>query len=95
MYFIYRWAKLTATIFVNAGYPVKLFSYVVPTPFIPFSVLKYKCASGIMITASHNPKEDNGYKVVKLISCKHHNSVYCYYFIIGIWPQRSTNRFSG
>ncbi|XP_074029309.1 phosphoglucomutase 2 [Leptinotarsa decemlineata] len=57
-----RWAELTASIFLHAGHPVKLFSEVVPTPFIPFSVRKYKCASGIMITASHNPKEDNGYK---------------------------------
>lgn len=58
-----HWADLTAAIFIHAGYPVRLFSEVVPTPFIPFSVSKYKCASGIMITASHNPKEDNGYKV--------------------------------
>ncbi|KAG5899899.1 hypothetical protein JTB14_002451 [Gonioctena quinquepunctata] len=58
-----RWAELTAAIFLHAGYLVKLFSDVVPTPFVAFSVRKYKCASGIVITASHNPKEDNGYKV--------------------------------
>nr|CAH7728242.1 unnamed protein product [Callosobruchus chinensis] len=58
-----HWAELTAAIFLHAGYPVKLFSMVVPTPYIPFSTRKYKCASGIMVTASHNPKEDNGYKV--------------------------------
>lgn len=40
-----------------------MFSKVCPTPFIPFGVTKYKCAAGIMITASHNPKDDNGYKV--------------------------------
>ncbi|CAG9815403.1 unnamed protein product [Phaedon cochleariae] len=57
-----RWAEITATIMANAGYPVKLFGQMVPTPFIPFSVKKYGCASGIMITASHNPKDDNGYK---------------------------------
>ncbi|CAG9864290.1 unnamed protein product [Phyllotreta striolata] len=58
-----RWAELTATVFVNAGYPVKLFDDVVPTPFVPFSILRYGCASGIVVTASHNPKDDNGYKV--------------------------------
>lgn len=58
-----RWAQLTAAVFLNGGYPVKLFGDVVPTPFIPYSVKKYKCVSGIMVTASHNPKDDNGYKV--------------------------------
>ncbi|ERL95094.1 hypothetical protein D910_12364 [Dendroctonus ponderosae] len=57
-----RWAELTATIFVSAGYKVRLFSDVIPTPFIPFAVKKYGCASGVMVTASHNPKDDNGYK---------------------------------
>ncbi|XP_066247940.1 phosphopentomutase isoform X2 [Euwallacea similis] len=58
-----RWAELTATIFVNSGYQVRLFSEVNPTPCVPFMVRKHGCASGVMITASHNPKEDNGYKV--------------------------------
>ncbi|KAL3269659.1 hypothetical protein HHI36_008721 [Cryptolaemus montrouzieri] len=58
-----RWAELTATIFVQAGYKAKLFGNLVPTPFIPFSVRKYKCAIGVVVTASHNPKDDNGYKV--------------------------------
>lgn len=35
----------------------------VGTPFVPFGVLHHSTAAGIMITASHNPKDDNGYKV--------------------------------
>ncbi|XP_012141602.1 phosphoglucomutase 2 [Megachile rotundata] len=58
-----RFAELTAAIFLAKNMKVYLFSKVVPTPFIPYGVLKYKCAAGIMITASHNPKDDNGYKV--------------------------------
>ncbi|KAH0821329.1 hypothetical protein GEV33_001462 [Tenebrio molitor] len=58
-----RFAELTAAIFLHAGYPVRLFGRVVPTPFVPFAVSKYKTAIGVMVTASHNPKEDNGYKV--------------------------------
>ena len=58
-----RFAELTATIFINAGVPVWLFSKMVPTPFIPFTIYEKKLLAGVMVTASHNPKEDNGYKV--------------------------------
>jgi len=58
-----RWAELTATVLLNRNIPVRLFSEVCPTPFVPFTVLHYKCAAGVMVTASHNPKEDNGFKV--------------------------------
>ncbi|XP_077983669.1 phosphopentomutase-like isoform X2 [Glandiceps talaboti] len=58
-----RFAHLAACICLHAGVPVYLFSQIVPTPFVAYGVLKYGCAGGIMVTPSHNPKEDNGYKV--------------------------------
>ncbi|GLV32537.1 Phosphoglucomutase 2a [Carabus blaptoides fortunei] len=58
-----RFAELTTALFLHRGIRVHLFSAVTPTPFVPFAVTKWKCAAGIMVTASHNPKEDNGYKV--------------------------------
>ncbi|XP_070552652.1 phosphopentomutase-like isoform X2 [Ptychodera flava] len=58
-----RFAELSACIFLHAGVPVYLFSQITPTPFVPYGVVKYGCAVGIMITPSHNPKGDNGYKV--------------------------------
>ncbi|KAK2704286.1 hypothetical protein QYM36_016624 [Artemia franciscana] len=58
-----RFAALTARAFINKGIPVQVFSKICPTPFVPYTILMNKLAAGIMITASHNPKEDNGYKV--------------------------------
>uniref|UniRef100_A0A8C5MHR2 Phosphoglucomutase 2 like 1 n=1 Tax=Leptobrachium leishanense TaxID=445787 RepID=A0A8C5MHR2_9ANUR len=58
-----RLAKLAATVLVSKGVPVFLFSKYVPTPWVPYAVRKLKATAGIMITASHNRKEDNGYKV--------------------------------
>ncbi|KAL6256835.1 hypothetical protein P5V15_011774 [Pogonomyrmex californicus] len=58
-----RFAELTTAIFIANGVKVYLFSTICPTPFIPYTILRYKCAAGIMVTASHNPKDDNGYKV--------------------------------
>ncbi|XP_063702297.1 phosphopentomutase [Culicoides brevitarsis] len=58
-----RFAELSATIFLAEKTPVYLFHTTVPTPFVPFTVLEKRCVAGIMVTASHNPKEDNGYKV--------------------------------
>ncbi|XP_033255654.1 glucose 1,6-bisphosphate synthase-like [Drosophila miranda] len=58
-----RFAQLTSAVFLNSGYKVYLFNRMTPTPFIPFTVSALKCLAGVVVTASHNPKEDNGFKV--------------------------------
>lgn len=58
-----RFAHLAAAAFIGLHIPVHLFSKMVPTPFIPYGVVKFGAAAGLMVTASHNPKDDNGYKV--------------------------------
>ncbi|XP_056417052.1 glucose 1,6-bisphosphate synthase [Hyla sarda] len=58
-----RLAKLTAAVFLSRGVQVYLFSKYVPTPFVPYAVQKLRAVAGVMVTASHNRKEDNGYKV--------------------------------
>ena len=59
----YRWSRIVGTIFVNECIPVYLFSRLCPTPYVAYGVRAFNADCGIMITASHNPKEDNGYKV--------------------------------
>ncbi|CAG9579040.1 unnamed protein product [Danaus chrysippus] len=58
-----RFAELTAKVFVSSSIPVHLFSEVCPTPLVSYATISYGAAVGIMVTASHNPKDDNGYKV--------------------------------
>jgi phosphoglucomutase len=55
-------AQVTANIFSANGIEVYLFSELRPTPILSFAIRYLKCNSGIVITASHNPKEYNGYK---------------------------------
>ena len=55
-------AELTADIFSSNGIKVYLFENLRPTPLVSYAIRKLGCQSGIMITASHNPKEYNGYK---------------------------------
>nr|XP_039265824.1 phosphoglucomutase-2-like [Styela clava] len=58
-----RFARLAAAVFIHSGIKCYLYRGIVPTPFVPYGVRKYKTCAGIMVTASHNPKQDNGYKV--------------------------------
>ncbi|KAL5490151.1 hypothetical protein ACEPAI_4984 [Sanghuangporus weigelae] len=58
-----EWARLVAMIFLNKGFRVYLYRRLVHTPLVPFAVSRLHAACGVMITASHNPKADNGYKV--------------------------------
>lgn len=58
-----RYAEIVAAIFLAAGFRVHLFSRMVGTPLVPFGLLHLKAIAGVVITASHNPKEDNGFKV--------------------------------
>jgi len=56
-------ARMVAEIFSANGIEAYLFSDLRPTPQLSFAVRELKCHSGIVITASHNPPEYNGYKV--------------------------------
>ena len=58
-----EWAELTAAIFLSADVPVRLFSGTCPTPLVPFTIQEEGLAAGVMVTASHNPASDNGYKL--------------------------------
>ena len=58
-----EFAKLSALIMASHGIKAYLFDSLRPTPELSFAVRYYGCASGINITASHHPKEYNGYKV--------------------------------
>lgn len=54
--------NLVADVFSANGIKVYLFEELRPTPVLSFAVRHFKCQGGVMLTASHNPKEYNGYK---------------------------------
>ena len=58
-----KFAKVVADVFAANGIKVFLFSDLRPTPELSFTVRYLKCQAGIVLTASHNPPEYNGYKV--------------------------------
>lgn len=57
-----KFAELAADIFSANGIKVYLFDSCCPTPEVSFAIRHLGCQSGVMVTASHNPKEYNGYK---------------------------------
>ena len=58
-----EFARAAACVMAGNGINVKLFESLRPTPELSFAVREYGCEAGINVTASHNPKEYNGYKV--------------------------------
>ena len=58
-----EFAREAACIIAGNGINVRIFDALRPTPELSFAIREYGCIAGINITASHNPKEYNGYKV--------------------------------
>ena len=63
-------AKTAAVVYANNGFEVYLFDRLVPVPVLSFTTGYLGCDAGVMITASHNPKEYNGYKVYDSTGCQ-------------------------
>lgn len=63
-------AKIAAGIFASCGIKAYLYDNLVPVPVLSFTTSYLGCTAGVMITASHNPKEYNGYKVYDKTGCQ-------------------------
>lgn len=68
--FSYEFAHAAAEVFASFGIKVYIFSTLNSTPLLSFAVRELKCDAGVMVTASHNPKEYNGYKVYGPDGCQ-------------------------
>ena len=58
-----EYAYISANVFANLGIKVFIFNELIPTPVVSFAIRYLKASAGVILTASHNPKEYNGYKV--------------------------------
>lgn len=65
-----EYAQVTSRVLKAKGFQAFLFKEALPTPCVSFAVRELKCACGIVITASHNPAEYNGYKVYNENGCQ-------------------------
>lgn len=65
-----KFARLAAAAFIEKGIKVWWFDRNVHTPLVPFAVSQRGAAAGVMVTASHNPAKDNGYKVYWSNGCQ-------------------------
>ena len=65
-----EFARSSAEVLASLGFRVYLFEELRPTPELSFAVRHFNCIGGIMITASHNPKEYNGYKIYDHTGCQ-------------------------
>ncbi len=69
-YYSKEFALETAKVFASMGFKAYLYNELRPTPTLSFAVRYLKTAGGVMITASHNPKNYNGYKIYDADGCQ-------------------------